>query len=274
MKKVLPILKEGLNDDEKRAELNYIVTNVPILYKYTRIESFKAIVSNSSIIFKNPTLFNDPYDCKPTLINFEFVPTNFRQYLIEKYKPALTPEIIQRVENSSDNDVVSAFRDLAFPIELSNTAISCFSEKFDNLLMWSHYSNAHKGVCIGFDLKKLYSAIESYHPALIKVKYTNEFVQTEYFTNTKEAIGNWYRIKSECWSYENEIRIVLTNLKLNSAKQINIPISKESISSIYLGYNLESEDESHIRSISAEQLPGAKVLKMRLQNDSFNLFPE
>lgn len=119
-------------DDEKRTELNYIISNVPILYKYSRIESLDSIVSNSSIAFKNPILFNDPYDCYPGLINFDFLPANFRQYLIEKYKPLLTPEIIKRVENSSDNEVVSSFRDLAFPTELSNIAITCFSEKFDN----------------------------------------------------------------------------------------------------------------------------------------------
>ena len=50
-------------DDEKREELNYIDKNVPILYKYTRVESFESMVSNSSLAFKNPSLFNDPYDC-------------------------------------------------------------------------------------------------------------------------------------------------------------------------------------------------------------------
>lgn len=261
-------------DDEKREELDYIDKNVPILYKYSRYEGFESIVSNSSLAFKNPSLFNDPYDCYPGLINFDLVPENFRQYLIEKYKPFLTPEIIQRVENSSDNEVVSSFRDQAFPTEQSNTAITCFSEKFDNLLMWSHYSNAHKGVCIGFDLKKLYLSIKNFHPALIKVKYTNEFVRTDYFTKTKEAIGNWYRIKSDCWSYEKEIRIVLTNLKLDSTKQIFIPINKESISTIYLGSNIESQDENQIRSICAKQLPRVRLLKMHLRDDSFNLIPE
>jgi hypothetical protein len=258
-------------EDEKRTELNYIISNVPILYKYSRIESLESIVLNSSIVFKNPTLFNDPYDCYPGLINFDFLPDNFRQYLIEKYKPFLNPEIIKRVENSSDNEVVSSFRDLAFPTELSNIAITCFSEKFDNLLMWSHYSNAHKGICIGFDLRKLYLSIENFHPALIKVKYTDEFVRTDYFTNTEEAISNWYRFKSECWSYEKEIRIILTNLGLDSTKQIYIPINKESINTIYLGSKIESKDENHIRSLCTNQIPEAKVLKMHLKNDSFNL---
>jgi hypothetical protein len=261
-------------DDEKREELNYIDKNVPILYKYSRKEGFESIVSKSSLAFKNPSLFNDPFDCYPDLINFEFVPDNYRQYLIEKYKPLMNPEMIRNVENSSDNELASAFRDTAFPSEFSNTAITCFSEKFADLLMWSHYSNAHKGVCIGFNLKKLYLSIKKYHPALIKVKYTNEFVHTNYFLNPKEAIGNWYRIKSDCWSYEEEIRIVLTNLELDTSNEIYIPISRDSISIIYLGSKMESKDESIIRSICTSQLPEAKVLKMRLKNDSFNLIPE
>ena len=261
-------------DDEKREELNYIDKNVPILYKYTRVESFESMVSNSSLAFKNPSLFNDPYDCYPNLINFESVPDNFRQYYIEKYRPFLSPEIIKRVQNSSDNEVVSSFRDIGFSNELSKIAISCFSEEFDNMLMWSHYSGSHKGVCIGFNLRKLYLAIKSYYPALVKVKYNNKFIRTDYFRNPKEAIGNWYRFKSDCWSYEKEIRIVLTNLTLDSTKQIYIPITKETISSVYVGSSTESKNESKIRSICLEQLPGAKIYKMCLKKDSFNLFTE
>ena len=261
-------------DDEKREELNYIDKNVPILYKYTRVESFESMVSNSSLAFKNPSLFNDPYDCYPNLINFESVPDNFRQYYIEKYRPFLSPEIIKRVQNSSDNEVVSSFRDIGFSNELSKIAISCFSEEFDNMLMWSHYSGSHKGVCIGFNLRKLYLAIKSYYPALVKVKYNNKFIRTDYFRNPKEAIGNWYRFKSDCWSYEKEIRIVLTNLTLDSTKQIYIPITKETISSVYVGYSTESKNESKIRSICLEQLPGAKIYKMCLKKDSFNLITE
>jgi hypothetical protein len=261
-------------DDEKRAELNYIISNVPVLYKYSRKESFESIISNSSIAFKNPTLFNDPFDCYPDLINFNNIPSNFRQYLIKKYKHLLSPDRIRNIEYSSDDEIAGAFRDSAFPTELSSTVISCFSEQFDNFLMWSHYSNSHKGVCIGFNLRVLYLNLKEYHPALIKVKYTNEFVPIDYFGKPKEAIANWYRIKSECWSYENEIRIALTNIKLDSTKQIYIPIRLDTICSVYLGSNIESTDEREIRLICSEKLPKAKVFRMRLKPNSFNLVSE
>lgn len=261
-------------DYEKRADLNYIDKYVPILYKYTRVENFKAIVSTLGLTFKNPTIFNDPYDCYPGLISFDDVPENFRQNFIEKYRPFLNSEIIKRIETSTDNDVITAFRDLAFPTELSNIAISCFSEKLDNLLMWSHYSDSHKGVCIGFNLRKLYLSLKEYHPALIRVKYTDKLIQTDYFRNPKEAISNWYKIKSDCWSYEKEIRIVLTNLKLDSTKQIFIPIAKDTISSVLLGSIIDPLEESKIKSICLRELANAKVYKMSLKSDSFNLITE
>lgn len=29
--------------------------------------------------------------------------------------------------------------------------ISCFSKRYDSILMWSHYASSHEGVCIEFD---------------------------------------------------------------------------------------------------------------------------
>ncbi|MCI5746169.1 MAG: DUF2971 domain-containing protein, partial [Erysipelotrichaceae bacterium] len=34
-----------------------------------------------------------------------------------------------------------------------NTYITCFSEKYDSILMWSHYGDSHKGACIEFEIQ-------------------------------------------------------------------------------------------------------------------------
>jgi hypothetical protein len=108
----------------------------------------------------------------------------------------------------------------------------------------------------------------------MKVKYTDKFVPTDYFTHPKEAISNWYRIKSDSWSYEKEIRIVLTNINLDSSKQVFIPISTASFSTIYLGAKIDSNDESKLRSICSQHLPEVKIYKMHLKKDSFSLSHE
>ncbi|WP_349393654.1 DUF2971 domain-containing protein, partial [Clostridium perfringens] len=38
---------------------------------------------------------------------------------------------------------------------LNSLLICSFSECKDNILMWSHYSNCHKGFCIEYDFSKL-----------------------------------------------------------------------------------------------------------------------
>ncbi len=34
----------------------------------------------------------------------------------------------------------------------ASIGVICFSSNYDNILMWSHYANNHKGICIEFDL--------------------------------------------------------------------------------------------------------------------------
>jgi len=255
----------------KNKDLLYIYNNVPIFYKYTKVDSFEAIVQNSSLTFKNPTVFNDPYDCFPGLISFKVVPLNFRKYLIEKYKPLLDQEILTRIKNSTDNEIIKYFRDVAFPAEHSRLAITCFSEIPDNLLMWSHYADSHMGVCIGFDIKKLYFDIIMHQPAIIKVKYRDNLLKTEYFKSPMEAISNCFRIKAKCWNYEKEIRILLTNLTLDSSKITYIPIKKETINCIYLGSTINAENEEKVKSLCSSELPNVKIYKMELDNKFYKL---
>lgn len=212
------------------------------------------------------------------LISFEKVPLNFRQNIIDRFRPFLSDtkvtEIIKQLETKPDIEITKIFRDEAFPIEQSALAVTCFSEKNDNLLMWSHYSDSHRGICLGFDLQKLYLNFKKYHPALIKVKYTDQLERIDYFSEKKKAIINWFRIKSDSWSYEKEVRIVLTNLKMDPTKHIAIPFDTETINSIYLGTNIKPGDENTIRLLAFNKLPKAKIFNMRLKEDSFSLIPE
>ena len=265
-------------DDEINVDLKYLADKVPIVYKYTRIDNFERMISNSCILFKNPSLFNDPYDCYPDLISFEKVPADFRQYLIDKFQPSLSDAKVTEIKNQlatkSDSEITKIFRDEVFPLEQSSLVVTCFSEKYDNLLMWSHYSDSHRGICLGFDLQKLYQNFKKYYPALIKVKYTDQLERIDYFIEKKKAIINWFRIKSDCWNYEKEVRIVLTNIKLDSTKQIAIPFDTETINSIYLGTNINRDHENIIRSSVLNKLPKTRIFKMRLKEDSFSLIPE
>jgi hypothetical protein len=266
-------------DLEIRADIEYILNNVPIVFKYLDCEGSKAMLSNSNLAFKNPVSFNDPYDCYIGLINFDRIPETYRQNLIARFSHLIDPSVLSVIQKeltlSSDERISKLFKDILWKREFSSAGISCFSEEFDNLLMWSHYSKSHTGACIGVDLRYMYGYLRERIPALIKVKYTDEFEKKDYFINTKDSLINCFRTKSALWHYEKEIRIVLFQLIFNQDNRCLIPFGKEIISTVYLGSKISPSDEKDILFICRKNYPKIKVHKMKLDDEnSFSLIPQ
>jgi hypothetical protein len=89
--------------------------------------------------------------------------------------------------------------------------IACFSERNDSILMWSHYADHHKGICVEYEtrLLSLPDAIGFLHP----VNYHPElFDATEYFCSYPEN-NPWMLWIAAChkspeWAYELEWRFI------------------------------------------------------------------
>ena len=83
-------------------------------------------------------------------------------------------------------------------------AILCFSRNWDNLLLWSHYGDSHKGVCLGFDIVDgaggaNYDMDVHYQPNLLDIRTPAD---VKY-----ELANRLLRTKHESWSYEQEVRM-------------------------------------------------------------------
>ncbi|MGI4727693.1 MAG: DUF2971 domain-containing protein, partial [Janthinobacterium lividum] len=161
--------------------------------------------------------------------------------------------------------------------DLKMRGVTCFSKKYDNLLMWSHYGKSHEGISIGFNLKQLYYYINTVHyydMFFIKAKYEVEFEAMDYFKNKNQAIINWLRTKSIDWKYEEEVRIVLSDLKFNSEGLYILPIDKNCIKHVYLGSRILPEHESCVRELIAKQYPEVIIKKLKLNTNKFELIDE
>ena len=226
-------------DDELTVDSEYIENNVPILYKYMKFEDWNKIHSNFSLAFKHPSIFNDPYDCYPDLIKFDNVPSSYQIDLIQRRYPNLSiSEIDKKIKRKvSTAEWSKLFKEEIFPDDYATYRVSCFSENFDNLLMWSHYGLSHTGVCIGFERNKLYNSFE-FSPeniTLLKVSYSDVLESVDYFKDPIKAFRNLFRIKSNLWSYEKEIRIIVVLSQTTLNKIEPVPFEKDSIKVIILG---------------------------------------
>ena len=73
----------------------------------------------------------------------------------------------------------------------------CFSFKWSNPLLWAHYADKHKGICLGFDL-----------PVIRHVAYVSTRLPFPIVSEVNEQTGlDWLFTKFSSWCYEAECRV-------------------------------------------------------------------
>lgn len=105
----------------------------------------------------------------------------------------------------SDKEFRRAFK--AGREEAARTAgVICFSKSWKDPLMWAHYGNKHKGICLGFDVSDEHIEEIEYIPELMQpdIDMRKEFggLEESYFRKL-------FNFKYEGWEYEKEIRVLV-----------------------------------------------------------------
>jgi len=109
---------------------------------------------------------------------------------------------------------------------------SCFAGNYENLLLWSHYANSHKGICIGFrncsstDILGMKFNVEDccsdseYSDGVFpvyKVNYSDSgVIEWNLFEDNIKIFIDAHRIKAKCWEYEEEYRLILAKESFTS----------------------------------------------------------
>jgi hypothetical protein len=121
---------------------------------------------------------------------------------------------------------VSTFEDLNDPFELlsarlpepslrtalrefktdahGSMGILCFGPSWENPVMWSHYADKHRGMCLGFDIPDEYAIRVKYIAHRTAVRFLDG-VQTR-GVDPRYAL-DLMRSKYKAWGYENEVRM-------------------------------------------------------------------
>ena len=193
-----------------------------ILYKYLAWENSctQRNIKNNTWWFNTPIGFNDPYDINPSFEMDEEEREDLKKLQIpEQILDSLSIEQILTLARSGDRSRVYN----------SRYGIYCFSCKNDDILMWSHYGDQHRGICLGFNVPQedlqLKDASEqnidrngNFTFKLFPIKYESvrpKFIFSKKFTNkdVNKMIEDLLQVKSDKWSYEKEQRIMIRSEK-------------------------------------------------------------
>lgn len=79
----------------------------------------------------------------------------------------------------------------------------CFSKVWDQPIMWSHYADRHRGVCLGCDIPD--DAVFDVRYADARVRFTRELLT---HPDPEEWMKRYLGTKHAAWAYEQEVRVI------------------------------------------------------------------
>ena len=202
------------------------------LYSFRGINNYSIKdIEDSTINFAVPTKMNDPFDtlaikwCQENNLNnlidntmhLHCFRNSWNYYRIRSF-------VAQKDFGENDKGIV------------------------DNMLMWSHYGDGHRGYCIKYKFSKDFVFnVDAYNYSarvLLPIVYKEEAFSIE---KKSIKIMDAFKRKSWQWHYENEIRLLDYN-PTKEADYIQAPLdAKSKICEIIFGYSCSHDNITKIK---------------------------
>jgi hypothetical protein len=255
--------------EKKNTKIRFIEDNGELLYKFTPLNVFALqTLVNNTLFFCKPEQLNDILDSA-----FQFEVRNlqyFTKRTIKHLKDCrpnwpLNLEYLSRNLIFDDQSKIEFLRKFFIYETFENNGICSFSKIYDENLLWAHYANQSKGLCIVFNQAKLInSLLENLYHSEDRNTYflQNDFVRYRNFPkhivnlrkNSKYILNysnKHFFTKSKHWKYEKEYRIVLSKeLKSNFQKPSSetflqhLRFHQDAIEKVFVGERMDPNDKN------------------------------
>ena len=176
-----------------------------VFFKFQEINKYLIDgLVKGTIYFASPKQLNDPFDCR---VDIKKSAKQAIEQLSGKKKDILTELVnIERYLDQIQKDT-------------SNVAVCSFSLILNDPLLWAHYANQHRGLCLTYDFPKSFLDNPDEILAVAPVEYEDNSMTRWFIDNTpteetgfseftEEIVKKVLTIKSPAWRYENEVRII------------------------------------------------------------------
>jgi hypothetical protein len=229
-------------------------------------------IVHSKHFFASPLSFNDPFDCRS---NFELRGT--RAELVKYYEGVVArqmPELGRDARRAEARRRVSdptfdprlpenmeSFRRTYHETVTSHVGVLCLSEVHDDILMWAHYADSHRGVCLVFN------PAEPFFTTAQPVHYCEERPYVNPLTHAQDQmLDSAMFTKSNHWSYEREWRILQYK---NGAGVYTVP--PPALVQVVMGAEINTANEARVRQWVAEASTNVSVVSASLSPKKFKI---
>lgn len=271
----------------------------PILYRYFSFGKWlEKVINGSAIRFQSPLAFNDPFDGRPSVC------ADLSNAAIEKHFHDLgkrfgmgraeckrkIKELKSQLEKTGGKGAIS--QELLEKL-MAKYGLLCLTPHPDSLLMWSHYGDSHKGVCIAFDTSK------DFFRTAAAITYQDEYPEIKIGISSNDDILNRsIYTKASCWKYEDEWRVpkqtwseeekkahqAMAERDWPDADDVrnildhrghgNYDFNKAAVKRVILGARIQDENKKQIAEWICQHNPEVKLLQAKCHDHEYRLVIE
>ncbi len=245
---------------------NYLYKYSPIVASYEKgkksgLDVIENLLVNGFIYYSDPKNFNDPYEFQRVTIRLsqQHIESSAQEIINDELKRGtLNRELFIQHRQAIITARMNAIR--TFETERHNNDkntilhrigyISLCTEN-DNILMWAHYADKHKGICFRFNCTDDPFWSEGKLGRCVRINYgdTIDDIFVDPSLPSDASFDKMCR-KAKCWKYENEFRAykVPSSPDSNDA-QGDKPFNSQLIDEVYFGINASDDDIQEVLSI-------------------------
>jgi hypothetical protein len=221
------------------------------LYKYHALTHYTMDgLRQQKLWFGPPAGFNDPFDCAQPVVRARLGDDELQVVFDRCVSSPKAPRRELEAQYIKAGRFTDEFHTMArsrlqvvlkerAEVQRHQRGVTCFAESNTDLLMWAHYADGHRGVCLEFDTRSEFFAKTT------QVAYSDDYPEigaAEIFDNDPTALLRiMIGTKSECWKYEREWRVA--HMEANKLYGYGYGV----LTGIYLGAMMRETDVPTIR---------------------------
>ena len=289
-----------MNDPQEACEVDTkpVDENVPVpLYRYRSIrghgfERFEQTMTENKTWFSEPAEFNDPFECQFDLCFNASTEQKKRQYAqyLEARRGMKRKEARKKARafflGRSFNEISEWEHERWERLENKlrhETGVLCLSEIGDDILMWSHYADGHRGLCLVFEIQQDKEEHIHFFARAFKVRYQKTFPSFNwYLRDDQMQVKATPLTKADHWEEEQIKATVLTKADHWQYEQERRTIDMEKgpgphrlpsgiISGVILGMNMLDADRKRVEQVARECRPSVALYEARRRPNSYAL---
>ncbi len=223
------------------------------LYRYRSVasevdlERVREIIVERKLYAAPPVDYNDPFEGRFALVldaPASLQETRFKQILLDQgVSPAEASAKAQQFAYGPrlpDREMEQLIEPRIVEKVRTETGLVSLTSKNDDVLMWSHYADSHRGICVGFDATLGGSPLSE----AMAVRYQEMLPVLDHFKTTDpvQIVYATMLTKHSSWEYEAEWRAISAD-----GARTRLVLPEGSLASVIFGAEIDGHRLEQVR---------------------------